>query len=37
MNRLILPLMLCAQLALAAEVAGVNVDERVNSVPPSCS
>jgi hypothetical protein len=29
MNRLILPLMLCAQLALAAEVAGVKVDERV--------
>ncbi len=29
MNRLILPLMLCTQLALAAEVAGVNVDERV--------
>jgi hypothetical protein len=29
MNRLILPLMLCTQLALAAEVAGVKVDERV--------
>ena len=29
MNRLILPLMLCAQFALAAEVAGVKVDERV--------
>ena len=29
MNRLILPLMLCAQLALAAEVAGVKVEERV--------
>ena len=29
MNRLILLLMLCAQLALAAEVAGVKVDERV--------
>jgi hypothetical protein len=28
MNRLILPLMLCTQLALAAEVAGVKVDER---------
>jgi long-chain acyl-CoA synthetase len=30
MNRLILPLMLCAQLALAAEVAGVKVDERIS-------
>jgi len=29
MNRLILPLMLCTQLALAAEVAGIRVDERV--------
>jgi hypothetical protein len=29
MNRFILPLMLCAQLALAAEVAGVKVEERV--------
>jgi len=29
MNRLILPLMLCTQIALAAEVAGVKVDERV--------
>ncbi len=29
MNRLILALMLCTQLALAAEVAGVKVDERV--------
>ena len=29
MNRLILPLMLCTQLALAAEVSGVKVDERV--------
>ncbi len=29
MNRLILPLMLCTHLALAAEVAGVKVDERV--------
>jgi hypothetical protein len=29
MNRLILPLMLCTQLTLAAEVAGVKVDERV--------
>ena len=29
MKRLILPLMLCTQLALAAEVAGVKVDERV--------
>ena len=29
MNRLILPLMLCAQVVLAAEVAGVKVDERV--------
>jgi hypothetical protein len=29
MNRLILPLMLCAQLAFAAEVAGIKVDERV--------
>lgn len=29
MNRLVLPLMLCAQIALAAEVAGVKVDERV--------
>jgi len=29
MNRLILPLMLCTQLALAAEIAGVKVDERV--------
>jgi hypothetical protein len=29
MNRLILPLMLCTQLALAAEVAGVKVEERV--------
>ncbi|HYU69550.1 MAG TPA: chalcone isomerase family protein [Burkholderiales bacterium] len=29
MSRLILPLMLCTQLALAAEVAGVKVDERV--------
>jgi len=29
MNRLILPLMLCTQLALAAEVAGVRVEERV--------
>jgi hypothetical protein len=29
MNRLILPLMLCAQLAFAVEVAGIKVDERV--------
>jgi hypothetical protein len=29
MNRLILPLMLCTHLALAAEVAGIRVDERV--------
>jgi hypothetical protein len=29
MNRLILPLVLCTQLALAAEVAGVKVEERV--------
>ncbi len=30
MNRLILPLMLCVQLAFAAEVAGVKVDERTS-------
>jgi len=29
MKRLILPLMLCTQLAFAAEVAGIKVDERV--------
>jgi len=33
MNRLILPLMLCTQLALAAEVAGVKVDDRISLGP----